>query len=316
VLMVGEEAAGAQMLTALPRTGCEVVAVLSSGGGAAKRNTSLASVGRQMGYTVWPARLVKDPEFAKTVRSHGIDLIVNVHSRYIVHPDVIDACRIGAFNMHPGPLPQYAGLNCVSWALYRGEPTYAVTIHWMVEEIDAGDIAYQLSFPIEPHDTPVSLTHKCVKAGVPQMIKLVELAVQDPGAIPKVRQNLALREYFGKEIPGSGWVSWNRRAGDIVNFVRACDYSPFLSPWGLPRATWEDREIAVVKADRTHQSCSDSPGTVGRCDDSGVLVATADEWISVRRLKIDGMYVAPQGLLHPGARLQAGSTEPESQQLN
>src|SRR5437588_8192804 len=116
ILMVGEESAGAQTLTSLARPEYEIVAVMTSSASSNRRNTSLATVAQHLGYDVWPARLVKDPEFAHKVRSERIDIIVNVHSRYIIDERVLQAARIGGFNMHPGPLPEYAGLNCVSWA--------------------------------------------------------------------------------------------------------------------------------------------------------------------------------------------------------
>jgi len=49
----------------------------------------------------------------------------------------------GAWNLHPGPLPRYAGLNAPSWAIYRGEQRHGVTVHRMDRGIDTGDIAYQ-----------------------------------------------------------------------------------------------------------------------------------------------------------------------------
>src|SRR5882724_2575863 len=241
ILMIGEESAGVQALNVAAQPQHEVVAVMTSTASTARRNTSLATVAQHYGYEIWPAKLVKDPAFADKVRSARVDLILNVHSRYIVDERVINAARIGAFNMHPGPLPRYAGLNCVSWAMYRGEPNYAVTLHWMVQEIDEGDIAFQSAFPIQKEDKPVSLTHKCVKAGVPLIATLLKTAADNPERIPRMPQDLKRREYFGKEIPESGRLSWTRHAGDIVNFVRACDYAPFLSPWGQAMAAWEDR---------------------------------------------------------------------------
>src|SRR5437588_12997623 len=57
--------------------------------------------------------------------------------------------------------------------------------------------------------------------------------------------------YFGKEIPKGGRLSWKRPAREVVNFVRACDYWPYRSPWGHPKVSFEGREIAVAKAIRT-----------------------------------------------------------------
>src|SRR6185437_6358818 len=105
--------AGVQMLSALARTGHQIVAVMTSAASRTSGHTSLATVAGQLGYATWPARLVKDPEFAQNVTSAQIEIILNVHSLYIVHDQVLQAVRIGAFNMHPAPLPQYSGLNTV-----------------------------------------------------------------------------------------------------------------------------------------------------------------------------------------------------------
>ena len=56
--------------------------------------------------------------------------------------DVLEAPRIGSFNLHPGPLPEYAGLNAPSWAIYHGEQEHRVTLHWLDAGIDTGPIAY------------------------------------------------------------------------------------------------------------------------------------------------------------------------------
>jgi methionyl-tRNA formyltransferase len=303
ILMIGEESASAKALTELALTGHHIVAVMTSPASGAQRNSPVAAVAQQLGYEVWPARLVKDPAFSQKLKSERVDIVLNVHSKYIIDEQVLKAARIGGFNMHPGPLPEYAGLNCVSWALYRGETRYGVTIHWMAGGIDTGDVASRTNFQIEPNDTPLSLTHKCVRAGVPELIKLVETASANPEAIPKLPQDLSQRKYFGREIPEGGRLSWTRPAGAIVDLVRACDYAPFTSPWGLPKTMWQNREVAIAKAGRTYEKCDREPGTVGDCSRSGVFIASADEWVSVWRLKIGGEYVEPQAILHPGSRL-------------
>src|SRR6266545_7057665 len=157
ILLVGEESAGIQMLRAIARSDHRVVAVMASPSKQTSGGATLWSVAEKMGYPTWPARRVKEASFANTVRSEGVDIILNVHSLHIIHKDVLEAARIGSFNLHPGPLPRYAGLNAVSWALYRGERTHGVTLHKMVAEIDAGPIVYQSLFPIEESDTALSL---------------------------------------------------------------------------------------------------------------------------------------------------------------
>jgi methionyl-tRNA formyltransferase len=302
VLLIGEEAAGARALRVLAQSSCEIAAVMTSMADESRGTAPLAATARELGCIIWPARAVKDPQFAHTVRSTDVDIILNVHSLYVIPAPVLRAPRIGAFNLHPGPLPQYAGLNTVSWAIYRGETTYGVTVHWMEPQIDTGAIAYQSTFSIEETDTPVLLTHKCVKAGLALISKLLDTAAANPDAIPRLQQDLNKRCYFGKQVPEEGRLSWNRPAREVVNFVRACEYWPYRSPWGHPKLSLGGREIAIGNATRTYRQCDDIPGTVGPSEESGVLVAAKDEWVCVRRLLIDDRFVNPHTVLKPGGR--------------
>ena len=118
-----------------------------------------------------------------------VNVLLNIHSLFIIHPEVLEVPRIGSFNMHPAPLPRYAGVNAVSWAIYRGERTHGVTIHQMVPEIDAGPIVHQVFFDIEM-DTALSLTAKCTQAGVRLVQQLLETAAADLKAILRAPKTL------------------------------------------------------------------------------------------------------------------------------
>jgi hypothetical protein len=75
----------------------------------------------------------------------------------------------------------------------------------------------------------------------------------------------------------------------------------------LPTASWDDHAIAIVKAGRTHLKCDARPGAIGVCGPSGAMVASADEWVSVRELKIDGRHVKPHSVFKTGSLLQDGA---------
>jgi UDP-4-amino-4-deoxy-L-arabinose formyltransferase/UDP-glucuronic acid dehydrogenase (UDP-4-keto-hexauronic acid decarboxylating) len=306
VLLVAEESAGAQTLKALAQGGHRVVGVLTSPPKNTNSGPGIWNLAAQLGYQVWPAHIVKDPAFAERMRSDNIDILLNVHSLHIICKEVLSAPRLGSFNMHPGPLPRYAGLNAVSWAIYRGEDTHGVTIHKMLPAIDAGPIVYQSLFPIDAKDTGLSLSLKCVRKGIPLLLQLVKTASHDPAAIPLVSQDLSKREYFGKGVPQNGKLSWARRAREIMNFVRACDYLPFRSPWGQPRTRAGNQEIGVVRASLVCQPCKSPPGTIGKKKGQGVQVACADEWLSISRLALNGLYVNAVDILATAIRLTEG----------
>src|SRR3982751_78292 len=142
VLLIAEDAAGAETLRMLAGGVHEVVAVVTRGVGAAAAGATVAGVASRLGYPIWPPRRTQDEEFAQEVRRQRIDLLLNVHGFYVLPSAVVEAPLIGSFNLHPGPLPRYAGLNSPSWAIYHGEHTHGVTLHWMDAGIDTGAVAY------------------------------------------------------------------------------------------------------------------------------------------------------------------------------
>jgi len=290
------------MLRSLAHSHHRLVAVLAEEPRPGAAGGSVWNVARELGCETWPARLVQDPELGKRLRSAQVDILLNIHSLYILNPEVLAAPILGAFNLHPGPLPRYAGLNAVSWAIFRGEHSYGVTVHKIEAGIDSGAIVYQSLFPIEADDTALSLSLKCVREGIRLMLRLLEAAEAHPPQIPLSPQDTAMREYFGREVPERGRLSWSWPACKVLNFVRACDYFPFSSPWGYPRSRLGVKELALVKAHLTGLGCEVPPGTVGKATDSGVYVACKDEWIVASKLLLEGKYVPAREVLNLGDR--------------
>jgi methionyl-tRNA formyltransferase len=302
VVLAAEDLAGVQMLQALARSSHRLVAVLAVPPSPDAGGVSVWKVAQNLGFETWPAKLVRDAEFGKRLRVRDVDILLNVYSLYIIHKEVLEAPKLGAFNLHPGPLPRYAGLNAVSWAIFRGEQMHGVTVHRMDSGIDAGPIVFQSSFSINADETALSLSFKCVREGVALMLRLLEVASAEPANIPLFRQDLAMREYFSGEVPEQGRLSWSWPARKVVDFVRACDYFPFRSPWGHPRTRLHVQEFALAKACRTGLPCDVLPGTVGESTACGVQVACRDEWILVSKLLLADAYLSPEEILRPGDR--------------
>jgi methionyl-tRNA formyltransferase len=303
VVLVAEESAGLQMLRALAGSEHRLIAVLATPPNSASSAFSVWNAARNLGCETWPANSVKNSALAEQLRREQVDILLNIHSLHVICEEVLAAPRLGAFNLHPGPLPRYAGLNAVSWAILRGEQEHGVTVHRMDPGIDTGPIVYQSMFPIDPEETALSLSFRCVREGVALMQRLLAVGAADPAGIPLLPQDANLREYFGREIPANGRVCWSWPAQRITDFVRACDFFPFSSPWGHPRVRLNTQEMSFAKARRTGISARVPPGTIGNCSDFGAQVACKDEWILVTKLQLDGRYKLAQEVLKPGDRL-------------
>lgn len=304
VALAAEESAGLRVFHEIHNGQWELVAVLSSSSSESRRGVVVREVAAKLGYPVWPAQDVTTPALAARLRAANVDLLLNIYSLFKIHPDVVGAARIGGFNLHPGPLPEYAGLNAPSWAIVNGEQSHAVTLHWLEADIDTGAVAFTTPFSLSDLDTGLSVSAKCVEHGLPLVRRLLETAQTNPDAIPRITQDKSRRCYFGRrEVPYGGRVPWALSAGAVTALIRASDYTPLPSPWAAPLARVGTREIGVGKARRTTRPCEAPPGTVGRVGNAGAEVATADEWVLVTQLEVDGRRVRPEIVLKPGLQL-------------
>jgi methionyl-tRNA formyltransferase len=302
VLLVAEEAAGMKAFQLVERAGHALVAVVTASVHEDRRGATVAQLADLADVQVYDVEAARKAEFATWVRANDIGLLLNVHSLVVLPPAVVAAPAIGSFNLHPGPLPHYAGLNTPSWAIYNGEAEHAVTVHWMDAGVDTGAIAYEVRVPIHEDDTGLTLSARCARQGLPLIEELFAAAALDPTEIPR-RPQAGERRYFGREAPCGGRLDWTRPASRIVNFVRAADYLPFDSPWGHPRSTLAEREVGIVKATRTLETSGEAPGVVGSPGNGGIRVSAGDEWVLVQRMLVEGAYVDATEVVRPGDHL-------------
>lgn len=94
------------------------------------------------------------------------DTILSVQHPWILPPEVPAAVGYRAINFHNARLPDYRGHNAVNHALLAGDTEFTCTAHWMVDEVDSGDIAFECSFSIAADETALSLYGKAVQAGL------------------------------------------------------------------------------------------------------------------------------------------------------
>ncbi|MGC4109768.1 MAG: formyltransferase family protein [Nocardioides sp.] len=297
VVLVAEEAAGVHALRLLAAREESLLAVFS--GGLPERGKGVPSHAAELGLELLDSALVTDRGTAEWLREREVDLLVNVHSILNPDPAVLAVPRIGAFNMHPGPLPTYAGFNAPSWAIAAGETRHAVTVHRMVAEMDAGPIAYESWFEIGPEDTGLRVAAAGVKAGLPLLERLLDDAAR--GEIPAREQSREGARFFGFEVPHEGRLPWGLGAKRVADLVRAADYAPFESPWGAFATTVEGAEVEVLRATATGESSDVAPGAVGPPREGAALVSAGDEWVAVERCRRDGAPAEPAQALPAGA---------------
>lgn len=81
------------------------------------------------------------------------DLLISAYFSQILKPNIIELPKHGVLNIHPGWLPAYKGAMVYFWVLKNGSDRGGVTVHWIDEGIDTGEVLARRSFPLKPNST-------------------------------------------------------------------------------------------------------------------------------------------------------------------
>lgn len=165
------------------------------------RAATLEGLARQWNIPVRRCGTLRSPEELQLIRRFAPDLVVVAAFSRILKPELLRIPALGCINMHPSLLPKYRGPNPFYWALANGESETGVTVHYVDEGIDSGDIILQRSFRIERDDTEYSLRDKSALIGARLLVEAVGL-IRDGLASPQP-QNHAEATYFSHPPRGA-----------------------------------------------------------------------------------------------------------------
>jgi methionyl-tRNA formyltransferase len=179
------------------------------------------------------------PDLLERLRAWHPGVIYSFSYRRLLPRQILDCASIGAFNLHPSKLPAYRGRAPINWVLVNGERETGVTLHYMVERADAGDIVGQETVAIEDSDTALTLYRKLTPLAAGLISRFHPLIVS--GCAPRRKQDLDAGSYFGRRTPADGRIDWNWPARRIFNLVRAVTHpypGAFCSAGGRKLFIW------------------------------------------------------------------------------
>ena len=236
---------------------------------------------------------VNSTAFIDRLRCYGSDLFVSMSFDQILRRQLYSLPRLGTINCHAGKLPYYRGRNVLNWALINDEKEFGITVHYIDDGVDTGDVILQSSYPICDTDDygkllekaffecPIIL-HRSIKsiyAGTAERISQSSLA--SAGLICTQR------------MAGDERLDWSTTSREVFNFVRA------LADPG-PRATTNMGSTAVkinkVEFIPDAPIYKGIPGAILAKHENGFLVKTGDsyikilDWSSSARLKVGGRF--------------------------
>ena len=279
-MLAADEAIGPRVATLISRSAHDLAAIATPPS-TVDNPRSLSSTARSLAIPCLDARQLDSESLVDDIRSVDADVLVNVHSLTKISTNVLDLFTVGAWNLHPGPLPEGAGANVPSWAIALGWESHGVTLHKMTAEYDDGHISYEERFPIAPNATGLTLSAECSRRGLGLLAQLLA-ALERPTTVPAMPQERSLRRYFGRKQPHDGIVAWSWPASQIEAFVRACDFRPFPSPWAPPQATIGTTVYELLSVE-IGEHTTEPAGTIMAGD--SLSIATADRWITLTEVR-------------------------------
>jgi methionyl-tRNA formyltransferase len=138
------------------------------------RPYSARDVARRHDVPVYAPPKINAPEFVRTLADEiRPDLLVSVAASQVLRRGVLEVPPHGCINLHSAPLPRYQGMMPNFWTMVHGEPHATVTIHYMVEKLDAGDIILQRPVPIAPEDSLHDLMVRSKVIGVEALLEAI-----------------------------------------------------------------------------------------------------------------------------------------------
>ena len=173
---------------------------------------------REYGIPVYMPESLNEERWIALIRDMRPDIVFSFYYRKMIPKAILDIPRIGAFNLHGSLLPQYRGRCPVNWVLIAGEERTGVTLHFMVEKPDAGDIVAQKEVPIAFEDDVFSVYMKLVGAARELMQDV--LPDLQAGTFTRIVQT-GPSSYFGGRKPEDGLIDWTKDSLSIYNLTRA-----------------------------------------------------------------------------------------------
>jgi methionyl-tRNA formyltransferase len=215
------------------------------------------------------------------------DLTLVMAYGHILKQAVIDTPRLGTFNLHTSVLPKYRGASPIQTATACGETTTGVTLMRLVLELDAGPVTDLERVTIEPLDTAAEVEAKLALACVPLLQRgLPAIAAGTQSFTPQ----LAAEATFCRRLEkADGVLDFAAPAAALAARING------LNPWPGCSVAINGQPVKLGLADATHSTGSlpAAAGTVLGSDAEGLLVATGQGTLRLRRLQRPGGKLLP-----------------------
>ncbi|MBW1916593.1 MAG: methionyl-tRNA formyltransferase [Deltaproteobacteria bacterium] len=278
IVLIGQAAFGADVFNKLKERGQDIVGVFCPPDPPKGKLDPLKEAAQAAGVPVFQPRRMKDSEAAEQMQTLNADLGVLAFVTDIVPPQVFNQPRLGSICYHPSILPKHRGASAINWAVIYGDTKTGLTIFWVDEGIDTGEILLQKEVEIGLDETTGALYfNKLYPLGVEAVVEAVEMI--QAGTAPRIPQDHAAATYEPPCDEKVSGMDWNIPGRALYDFIRGCDPQPGAT------TTLRGEKVKFYNASYSAACHSHTPGEILEVNPNGLTVAARGGTLQIQRFR-------------------------------
>ena len=229
---------------------------------------------------IQPKRM-KDEEVIAKIKEINPDLIVVVAYGKILPKEIIDIPKYGIINVHSSLLPKYRGASPIHSAILNGDKESGVSIMYIEEGLDSGDVILKETCEITEDDTLGTLHDRLKELGAIGLEKALKLI--EAGEVKAEKQDDSKATFVKPITKEQAKIDWNNTKEVIFNQIRGLNPFP-----GAYTHNEKNENIKIYKSEKLEKEYDGENGTVVEMTKKGPVVKVANGALRLLEIKFEG----------------------------
>jgi methionyl-tRNA formyltransferase len=235
----------------------------------------------KQGIPVYQPEKIREKDELEKVLALKPDLVITAAFGQILPKELLDAPTHGCINVHASLLPELRGGAPIHYAILQGKEKTGITIMYMAEKLDAGDIITQVEVPITEEDNVGTLHDKLSTAGARLLSETLPPLLE--GKLTATPQDETLATFAPNIKREQEKIDWTKTGEEIYNHIRG------LNPWPVSFTTLDGKVLKIWNAEKISDKAGGAPGTIVEIGQEGIAVLTGnDTQIRIKELQPSG----------------------------
>ncbi|TPQ32590.1 methionyl-tRNA formyltransferase [Bradyrhizobium guangdongense] len=241
--------------------------------------TPVEEAARKLGIPVLTPKTLKTPEALEEFRAFDADAAVVVAYGMILPQAILDAPKLGCYNLHASLLPRWRGAAPINRAIMADDAESGVMVMKMDVGLDTGDVAMAERLPLQDNMTAADLHDRLSRLGADLMVRA--MAALERGGLQLMKQPEDGVTYAAKIDKAEARIDWSKPARAVLHHIHGL--SPFPGAWAELADVSENARVKILRC-----RLAKGAGAPGAVLDEHLTIACGDGAIRIIELQREG----------------------------